>query len=148
MKKNIFAETYAQTQELKAQYNVAKEAGSEAGMQAARDAYNTLMESIEGLGAAACRIWREYETARENENARLDISEVVWDKDVESLVSCMRENGISEFTFSSGWSSAVETAWLFTQNGCEVAGMTEVNGSMDYFAGKCEKKHGYLFRVK
>ena len=148
MKKNIFAETYAQTQELKAQYNAAKEAGSEAGMQAARDAYNTLMESIEGLGAAACRIWREYETARENENARLDISEVVWDKDVESLVSCMRENGISEFTFSSGWSSAVETAWLFTQNGCEVAGMTEVNGSMDYFAGKREKKHGYLFRVK
>lgn len=148
MKKNIFAETYAQTQELKAQYKAAEEAGSEAGMQAARDTYNTLMKSIEGLGATACRIWREYETARENENARLDINEVVWDRDVESLVSCMRENGISEFTFSSGWSSAVETAWLFTQNSCEVVGMAEVNGSMDYFAGKREKKHGYLFKVK
>ena len=106
------------------------------------------MEKIEALGGTACRIWREYETARENGNDRLDISEVVWDKDVESLISCMRENGIREFTFSSGWSSAVETAWLFTQNGCELGGMVEINGSMKCFEEEHEKKHGYLFRIK
>ena len=145
MKKDIFAETYAQVQELKKAYDAAAD---EAGKEKARAGYHALMEGIEGLGAAACRIWREYETAMENGNARLDISEVVWEKDVESLISCMRENGISEFTFSSGWSSAVETAWLFTQNGCELAGLVEINGSMNHFAGKHEKKHGYLFRVK
>ena len=145
MKKNIFETTYAQMQELKKAYEAA---GDEAGKEKARAGHHALMEGIEGLGAGACRIWREYETARENGNDRLDISEVVWEKDVESLISCMRENGISEFTFSSGWSSAVETAWLFTQNGCELAGLIEVNGSMNYFAGEHEKKHGYLFRVK
>ena len=145
MKENIFETAYAQMQELKKSY---EPAADEAGKEKARAGYNALMEGIEGLGAAACRIWREYETARENGNACLDISEVVWEKDVESLISCMRENGISEFTFSSGWSSAVETAWLFTQNGCEVAGMAEVNGGMNHFAGEREKKHGYLFRVK
>ena len=145
MKENIFETAYAQMQELKKSYEAAADG---AGKEKARAGYNALMEGIEGLGAAACRIWREYETAMENGNARLDISEVVWEKDVESLISCMRENGISEFTFSSGWSSAVETAWLFTQNGCEVAGMAEVNGSMNHFAGEREKKHGYLFRVK
>ena len=145
MKENIFETAYAQMQELKKSYEAAAD---EAGKEKARAGYNALMEGIEGLGAAACRIWREYETARENGNSCLDISEVVWEKDVESLISCMRENGISEFTFSSGWSSAVETAWLFTQNGCEVAGMAEVNGGMNHFAGEREKKHGYLFRVK
>lgn len=145
MKKNIFETTYAQMQELKKAYEAA---GDEAGKEKVRAGHRALMEGIEGLGAAACRIWREYENARENGNARLDISDVVWEKDVESLISCMRENGISEFTFSSGWSSAVETAWLFTQNGCELAGLIEVNGSMNYFAGEHEKKHGYLFRVK
>ena len=145
MKKNIFETTYAQMQELKKAYEAA---GDEAGKEKARAGHHALMEGIEGLGAAACRIWREYETARENGNDRLDISEVVWEKDVESLISCMRENGISEFTFSSGWSSAVETAWLFTQNGCELAGLVEVNGGMNHFAGEHEKKHGYLFRVK
>lgn len=105
------------------------------------------MKGIEEIGAAACRLWREYETARDNGNTRLDISEVVWDKDVEELISCMRENGISEFTFSSTWSSAVETAWLFTKNGCELGGLTEINGSMSCLTGEHEKKHGYLFKV-
>ena len=145
MKENIFETAYAQMQELKKSY---EPAADEAGKEKARAGYNALMEGIEGLGAAACRIWREYENARENGNACLDISEVVWDRDVESLISCMRENGISEFTFSSGWSSAVETAWLFTQNGCELAGLVEVNGGMNHFAGEHEKKHGYFFRVK
>lgn len=144
MKKNIFEEIYAREQEFKNGYAAATD---ENGKEKAKAGHHALMESIEGLGAAACRIWREYETARENGNTRLDISEVVWDKDVESLISCMRENGISEFTFSSTWSSAVETAWLFSKNGCELSGLIEVNGSMDHLTGKHEKKHGYLFRV-
>lgn len=145
MKKNIFEATYEQAQEAKKAYDAAQ---SETEREKAVTAYNTLMEKIKALGGAACRIWREYETARENGNSRLDISEVVWDKGVESLISCMRENGIREFTFSSGWSSAVETAWLFTQNGCELSGMVEINGSMKCFEEEHEKKHGYLFRIK
>ena len=144
MKKNIFEATYAQEQELKKAYDAATD---EAGKEKIRADHAALMKGIEELGAVACRIWREYETARDNGNTRLDISEVVWDKDVESLISCMRENGIAEFTFSSTWSSAVETAWLFTQNGCELGGLVEVNGSMNHLAGGHEKKHGYLFRV-
>lgn len=144
MKQNIFEEVFAQEQKIREAY---KEAQDEAGKEKARADHHALLERIEGLGETACRIWREYETARENGNARLDISEVVWDKDVESLIACMRENGIGEFTFSSTWSSAVETAWLFTQNGCELRGMVEVNGGTDHFTGEHEKKHGYLFKV-
>ena len=145
MKKDIFAETYAQVQELKKAYDAAAD---EAGKEKARAGYHALMEGIEGLGAAACRIWREYETAMENGNARLDISEVVWEKDVESLISCMRENGISEFTFSSGWSGAVDTAWLFTQNGCRLEGLVEINSPHKAFGSdEYEKAHGYLFSI-
>ncbi len=144
MKQNIFEEVYAQEQKIRKAYN---EAQDEAGKEKARAGYHALMERIEELGETACRIWREYEAARENGNARLDISEVVRDKDVESLVACMRENGISEFTFSSGWSSAVEIAWFFTQNGCELGGLVEVNGGRDHFTGEHGKKHGYLFKV-
>ena len=144
MKQNIFEEVYEQEQKIRKAYN---EAQDEVGKEKARIDHRVLMGCIEGLGEAACRIWREYETARENGNARLDISEVVWDKDVEDLIACMRENGISEFTFSSTWISAVETAWSFTQNGCELGGLVEINGGRDHFTGEHEKKHGYLFKV-
>ena len=142
--KNIFEETYTQIAELKKAYDAAKD---EDGREKARAAYHDLMKPLEALGSAAGRLWREYETSRDNGNSLLDISDVVWEKDVESLISCMRRIGIGQFTFSSTWSSAVETAWLFKQNGCELEGLVEINGSMNFFEEKREKKHGYLFRV-
>ncbi len=142
--KNIFEETYTQIAELKKAYDAAKD---EDGREKIRAAYRDLMKPLEELGSAAGRLWREYEISRDNGNSLLDISDVVWEKDAESLISCMRRIGIEQFTFSSGWSSAVETAWLFKQNGCELEGLVEINGSMNFFEEKREKKHGYLFRV-
>ena len=91
-----------------------------------------MLKPLEELGNTAGRLWREYEISRDNGNELLDINEVVWEKDAESLISCMREIGIGQFTFSSTWSSAVETAWLFKQNGCELEGLVEINGSMNF----------------
>ena len=81
-------------------------------------------------------------------NEHLDISEVVWDKDVESLINCLRENGIERFTFSSTWSSAVETAWLFQKAGCTLSGLIEINSQHKAFmSDEYEKAHGYLFSI-
>ena len=149
MKKNIFAETYAQAQELKAQYNAAKEAGNEAGVQAARDAYNALMEDIGAAGDNSIRIYRLYEEARDCGNEYIDFHEVIWDKDVAGMIAALRENGISHFTFSSGWSGAVDTAWLFTQNGCRLEGLVEINSQHKAFGSEeYEKLHGYLFSIQ
>ena len=64
------------------------------------------------------------------------------EKGVEDLITCMRNLGFTEFTFSSTWSGAVETAWLFQKAGCILAGLVEIDGPKNF-----EKAHGYLFRV-
>ena len=143
---NIFEKTYAQVQEAHKAYDAATD---EAGKEAARTLYHEATAAIEALGSTACRIWREYEVARDSGNIYLDISEVVWDKDVEALISCMRDNGIDHFTFSSGWSSAVETAWLFQKNGCRLEGLIEINSRhKDLFTDEQEKAHAYLFSIQ
>ena len=148
MKKNIFAETYAQVQELKKRYNAAKDAGDEAGMQTARDAYNLLMDGIGTAGESSVRIYRLYEEAHDCGNKYIDFNEVIWDKDVAGMVAAHRENGITHFTFSSGLSGAVDTAWLFTQNGCRLEGLVEINSPHKAFGSdEYEKAHGYLFSI-
>lgn len=142
--KNIFEEAYNGIEKLKKAYN---EAESETEREKARVAYHELLKPLEEFGNMAGRLWREYEVSRDNGNELLDISETVWDKDVESLISCMREIGIERFTFSSTWSSSVETAWLFQQNGCRLEGLIEINGSKNFFEDKREKKHGYIFSL-
>jgi hypothetical protein len=143
---NIFEKAYAQVQKAKKAYDAATDV---AGQDAARVLYHEATDPIEAMGDTACRIWREYEVSRDSDNDHLDISEVVWDKDVEALISCMRDSGIDHFTFSSGWSSAVETAWLFQQNGCTLEGLIEINSRhKDLFTNEREKAHGYLFCIR
>ena len=148
MKKNNFAEEYAQETAIKAQYHEAEKAGNTEGQEAARNAYHELEEQIAGKGNPYARIYRLYSEAQERGNAYIDLNDTIWDDQVPALIGNLREYGIEKFTFSSTWSSAVETAWLFTQNGCTLEGLVEVNSPYtNTFTGEREKAHGYLFAI-
>ena len=145
MKNNIFEETYKEIQAAKKAYETAT---NEAEQDAASTLYKKATEKLESLGNTELQIWRAYETARDCGNKYLDLSDPVSDETVPSLISCMREYGIEAFTFSSTWSSAVETAWLFQKAGCTLAGLIEINSQhKDFRSGEYKKAHGYLFKV-
>ena len=144
-----FEKDYAAYEELKAAYDKAAETKDEAGQQAARDGYKAWAEGVEAKGKDYAQTFRIYKDARDNGNSRLDISEPHETRNIPELIANFRKYGVTEFTFSSGWSSAVEAGWEFLQNGCELAGMVEVFTSYTAFMSEeHEKKPAYLFRVK
>ena len=145
--KNIFEESYLKELEIRAAYDVADAAGNEDGKETARAAIRELWNGMEAKGKACARLYREYTEARDKGNELLDLRDAIWDKDVAELIRAIRENGIERFTFSSGWSSAVETAWLFLENGCRLEGMIQINGSEDIFHGGYKKAPAYLFSI-
>ena len=146
--KNEFAKEYAQEQENLKAYHEAEARNDEAGMQAARDAHHAWGEAIDAKGKDYANLYRLYEDALERGNDLIDLNDVIWDDKVEALIASFRTYGIERFTFSSTWSSAVETAWLFTQQGCKLEGLVEINGRCKAFmSDEYEKKHGYLFSI-
>ncbi len=139
-----FEREYAAFKEIDEAYQSAKD---EAGKEAARTAYKAWAESIEAKGKAYADTFRIYKDARDNGNDRLNISEPWQTRDVAGLIANLKAFGVTEFTFSSSWSGAVNTSWEFLQNGCELAGMTEIyNGLTDWHMNK-ETVPAYLFRV-
>ncbi len=140
-----FEKIYNQIQEATELYKVDEEA--------AKALYKKATEGLKDASDVECMLWRAYETSRDCGNEYIDIKYTVSDESVEELVSCMRSLGFTEFTFSSSWSSAVETAWLFQKAGCTLAGLIEINGPHKDFRTKevyekiHEKVHGYLFRL-
>ena len=73
---------------------------------------------------------------------------MIRDEDVPNMIKTLRALGFRKFTFSSSWSSAVETAWLFTKNGCLLEGMVEINSKhKDFETDEYEKIHAYLFNL-
>lgn len=147
--KNQFAAEYQKHLDLLAQYRAAKVAGDQATMEQVREARRELTASIEAKGHIYCRLYDKYASAQERGNEYIDWDDTIWDDQVEGFVKGLRDNGIEKFVFSSGWSSAVETAWLLQQNGCKLEGLVEINGHEKAYGEEgYDKRHGYLFSVK
>ena len=146
--KNTFAADYEQELRIRNAYKEAKDAGNKEGQEAAREAIHRLWDSIDAKGNAYARIYRDYKNSMDKGNTYIDFHDVIWDKDAPDLIACMRENGIEHFTFSSGWSSAVETAWIFKENGCQLEDLIQINGDLRSFGEEgYEKAPAYLFRI-
>ena len=142
---NIFEEAYRGIQEAKKAYAAAT---STAEQDAARAIYKQATAKIGGLSSTEQRIWSAYETAKDYGNEYIDLNDTIRDDEVEGLMACMKKCGIEAFTFSSTWSSAVETAWLFQKAGCTLAGLIEINSQHKAFmSDEYEKAHGYLFKL-
>ena len=148
MNKNTFAQDYAAYQTIAQRYEAAKAQNDEAGKTAARAEYKAWGEAVDAKGEGYANIYRLYAEAQERGNEFIDLHDTIWDKNVPVLIASLREHGIEKFTFSSTWSSAVETAWLFTKEGCKLEGLVEINSQhKDIFTGEREKAHGYLFSL-
>ena len=146
--KNTFEAIYQQVAELKARFQTAKEEKNTEAMDQIRAERKALDEAIEAKGATFAWMYDFYEDARQRGNEHIDISECYEYRDEAALIASFRECGIDAFTFSSSWSSAVESAWKFTQNGCTLMGMVEINSkTRNWDDDGYEKRHAYLFKV-
>ena len=140
-------EYYRQDTAIRAKYNDAKERNDAAGIAAAREENNQWKIRLDAEGDQFGQIYSMYADSMRKGNELIDVSGVIWDEKVPALVETFRAMGIERFTFSSTWSSAVETAWLFIQNGCTLDGMVQINGMMDLLGEEHERRPAYLFSV-
>lgn len=141
---NIFEETYNTIEEAKKAY---KGAATDDERNAASEQVRAAEDRMVEMGNIACKVWRAYKKSRENENEILNFNDIIWDRDVELLVKCMRENSIKAFTYSCRATDAVETLWLFKQAGCKIGDMIEVNLMKDIWENGYEKGHAFVVNV-
>ena len=145
----LFAETYARDQEIEARYDAAELKNDQAAMEQAHADHFALEASIQAQGKPFELLYSLYAAAMKVGNEYIDLSELHEYRDAKELIDSFREYGVEAFTFSSGWSSATESAWAFLQNGCTLAGMVAINGPHKAFgSNEYEKRPAFLFRVQ
>ena len=141
MRKNQFEELYTKVEEARKLYKAGEQ-------EKARLKYSKVEKALKEHNIDFRKIWTMYDKAKENKNQYIDFNDNIWNSEVEYLVKILRDNGIKKFTFSSGWSDAVKTAWLFTKNGCILEGLIQINSSLESFkTGEKIKIPAYLFKV-
>lgn len=147
--KNTFEAIYQKHEEIKARFLTAKAEKNADAMEKARDEHQMLEETIRAKGVTFAMMYALYMSAHERGNEHIDISECFEYRNESALIATFRMYGIDTFTFSSSWSSAVESAWAFIQNGCTLIGMVEINAKTKNWEDEdYEKCHAYLFKVQ
>ncbi|WP_307987594.1 hypothetical protein [uncultured Dialister sp.] len=137
---------YGRSEELEKKFDAAEKVGDAQTMQACRDAYQELVKEVQAEGQDFCNMMRLYSDMKKHGNSRLDLSGTC--REPEKILKTFREFGVTEFTFSSSWSSAIQVAWAFTQMGCTLKGMTEIYGSgRKLMSNEYEKVPAFLFSL-
>ncbi|MBR1697266.1 MAG: hypothetical protein IJ712_03460 [Anaerovibrio sp.] len=132
--------------ELKNLRNRFNEAITEEEKNQLKDEYKDLDARIKERGEGFAWVFSLYETSQERENNLLDIGEnCILEKDIPMLLKGLEDAGIKEFTFSSRWSSANETAFEFCRAGWKVTGMTLVNTYKKAFEEGYAQEPAYIF---
>lgn len=81
--------------------------------------------SLKDWGINQTLFWA-YRSSMESGNDAINFDDVIWDYDIEEITKTLKENGISEFTISSTFSSLIPTLAEFAKHGFQMAGLTEV----------------------
>lgn len=144
-----FALDYAIDKTLHDSYNKAQDAGNEADMEKYRSMYNDeFAKYMKGKEEDYLLLYRLYKSARERGNDYIDFAEPYQYRGTEKLYEALQKYEVEKITFSSTWSSAIETAWELIQSGCTLEGMIEINGTTaETFSEEYERIPAYLFRV-
>ena len=142
---NNFIAEYNELTNIRNAYDSAE---TEVEKNGARGDFKAFKERIAAKGNDYAKYFWIFEDAWRRGNNYIDFSDVIRDEDVPNMITTLRTLGFRKFTFSSSWSSAVETAWLFTKNGCLLEGMVEINSKhKDFETDEYEKIHAYLFNL-
>ncbi|WP_278675972.1 hypothetical protein [Acidaminococcus fermentans] len=145
-KMDMIERFYGRNEELERTFAAAEKAGDAAAMDACQDAYQDLLQEVRAEGEAFGDMMRLYSDMKKHGNSHLDLSGTY--QEPEKILKTFREFGVTEFTFSSSWSSAIQVAWAFTQMGCTLKGMIEIYGSGRKIMSKeYEKVPAFLFSL-
>ena len=145
-KMEMLVRFYERHEELERKLDAAENDGNTRAIEACQKGHQELLEEVRAEGEAFGDMMRLYSEMKQQGNSRLDLSGTY--RKPEEVIRIFRDFGVTEFTFSSTWSSAIQTSWAFTQLGCTLKGMTEVHGTKrDFQTGEYEKVPAVLFSL-
>ena len=112
--------------------------------------YKTFCEEVRTKPAEIQALYRLYSSQQDRGNGLIDIDEngCTTMGGPAGCIKLLKEHGFEAFTFSSTWSSAIETAWAFQEAGCSLEKIIIINAPYKELNNEeFEKIPAYLFKI-
>lgn len=128
MTNNYFEQDYSKEQEIKKAFDKAYKAEDEQAMDECRRQMKQLRQEQAAKGKTYTMVYRLYDEMKERGNDRIDIggSSTLWDDKIPETLEALKAYGITEFTYSSTATDAINQAMIFQNLGCKLEGLVEI----------------------
>lgn len=95
------------------------------------------VQAFEGNLELNSTLFYAYEKAKKTGNRYIDFNDIIWEQDIEAIVTECKKAGLDYITISSTQSGIMETLAMFQQLGCKVGTMMQVKSSyIDFMTGE------------
>jgi CYTH domain-containing protein len=85
-------------------------------------------------------VLRAYANQKATQNEYLDFDESIWQKDIDEILSFLRENKMENFTISLTSSSLLYNIDEFEKRGCKLVGLTHIKSPIETWMGSGERE--------
>lgn len=128
MTNNYFEQDYRREQEIKKAFDKAYRAKDEQSMDECRIQMGSLKHEQEAKGRTYGKVYNLYEEMKERGNDRIDLggSLTLWDDRIPQTLEALKAYGITEFTYSSTATDALNQAMIFQSLGCKLQGLITI----------------------
>ena len=127
--------------------NAVKEASTEKAKEIAQKYLDDIRDMIRDEGRTFITVFEAYQHTVKYENEILDFYDLIQNTEIEPLISCMKKQGIKEFTYSCKATNVIETLFQFQQAGCIIGELVTVNTGIDYIKGGHEYVKDHAFKM-
>ncbi len=148
---NNFKKIYDSIQTIKGQYELGNLTQEQAQQKIAAtyDSIENIYSKNTPEYTSACIIYRNYSISMDDGNKDLDFEDCIFDNQVENICKLLKENEITRFTLSSGYSGLTNLASKFQENGYYVTGLTQITSQYtDFMSADKKVVPAFIFELK
>ena len=140
---NKFENRYQEEKTIEKAFETAVKAGNSDEIKKAVEARNNWMKTC-GNEEMFRNVYQQYKKFRDNGNEKMNMD--VYPSDVNEFVKCLKENGVTNFTFSYDGGMTLENAMKIQKAGCKMVGLVEINDS-NFYTNERMSRAAMLFEV-
>lgn len=116
--------------------------------QEMKDLQEKISRNTYPISMGACKAYRAYKQSLEKNTEELEMSDFLWDNEVEDFLDTLKKAEINSFIYTNQSTAVMENMHAFEEQGCRMVGLKRIKRLVQkYGAEEIETTLGVLFAV-
>lgn len=101
--------------------------------QEMKDLQDRISRNTYPISAGACKAYRAYKQSLEKNTEELEMSDFLWDNEVEDFLDTLKKAEINSFVYTNQSTAVMENMHAFMEQGCKMQGLCKIKRKVNKY---------------